>query len=115
MRGEGFERTDSMLEGLGAGWTASFLMKVYPGPYRYLIREFLKAITGFTIVVILGLFVTFGAEIFIKGPVVLLTEGIQNLRLDGLLILISITHEKLGGLLKLTRYPRQIREMRKST
>ena len=27
---EGFERTDSMLEGLGAGWTASFLAKVYP-------------------------------------------------------------------------------------
>ena len=25
---EGFERTDSMLEGLGAGWTASFLAKV---------------------------------------------------------------------------------------
>ena len=27
---EGFERTDSMLEGLGAGWTAAFLAKVYP-------------------------------------------------------------------------------------
>ena len=27
---EGFERTDSMLEGLGAGWTASFLAKVFP-------------------------------------------------------------------------------------
>ena len=28
--GEGSERTDSMLEGMGAGWTASFLAKVYP-------------------------------------------------------------------------------------
>ena len=28
----------------------------------------------------------------------LLTEGIQNLRLDGLLTLIAITHGKLGGL-----------------
>ena len=26
---EGFDRTDSMLEGLGAGWTASFLAKIY--------------------------------------------------------------------------------------
>ena len=26
---EGFERTDSMLEGLGAEWTRSFLGKVY--------------------------------------------------------------------------------------
>ena len=42
MKGEeGFERTDSMLEGLGAGWTASFLAKVYPKLSRYLIKEFL--------------------------------------------------------------------------
>ena len=36
---EGFERTDSMLEGLGAGWTASFLAKVYPKVSRYLIKK----------------------------------------------------------------------------
>ena len=28
---KGFERTDSLLEALGAGWTASFLARVYPG------------------------------------------------------------------------------------
>ena len=27
---EGFQRSDSMLEGLGARWTASFLARVYP-------------------------------------------------------------------------------------
>ena len=27
---EGFDWTDSMLEGLGAGWTSSFLAKKYP-------------------------------------------------------------------------------------
>ena len=27
---EGFDRTDNMLEGLGAGCTASFLEKIYP-------------------------------------------------------------------------------------
>ena len=103
MRGEeGFKRTDSLLKGLGAVWTASFLAKNYPGLSHYLIREFIKAITGIFIVVILGLFVTFGAENFIKGPAVLLTEGIQNLRLDGLLTLIAITHGKLGGLISLT-------------
>ena len=64
---EGFDRTDSMLEGLGAGWTASFLAKVYPRLSRYLIREFLKAITGLSIVVILALFVAFRAKIFVKG------------------------------------------------
>ena len=31
---EGFDRTDSMLEGLGAGWSASFLAKNYPSLSR---------------------------------------------------------------------------------
>ena len=58
-----------------------------------------------------SLFVTFGAESFVKGPIVLLTEGVQNLRLDGLLTLIAITHGNLGGLMNLTRYPEQMREI----
>ena len=45
-----------------------------------------------------------------KKQVVLLTEGVQNLRLDGLLTLIAITHGNLGGLMNLTRYPEQMRE-----
>ena len=119
-RQEGFERTDSMLEGLGAGWTASFLAKVYPKVSHDLIKEFLQAVEV-SIVELLALFVTFGAESFVKGPAMLLTEGIQNLRLDGLLTLIAITHGNLGGLMKLTRCPEQKRErvrnldMKKST
>ena len=35
---EGLERTDSMLEGLGARWTSSFMAKSYPGLSRYVIR-----------------------------------------------------------------------------
>ena len=64
---------------------------------------------------------TFEAESFVKGPAMLLTEGIQNMRLDGLLTLIAITHGNLGGLMKLTRCPEQMRErvrnldMKKST
>ena len=93
---EGFEWTDSMLEGLGAGWTASFLAKVYPKVSHYLIKEFLQAVVEVSIVELIALFVTFGAESFVKGPAILLTDGIQNLRLDGLLTLIAITHRKLG-------------------
>ena len=50
----------------------------------------------------------------------LLTEGIQNLQLDGLLTLIAIAHGNLGGRMKLTR-SEQMRErvrnldMKKST
>ena len=51
MKGEeGFDRTDSMLEGLGAGWTASLLAKVYPSFSRYLIKEFLQAVVEVSIV-----------------------------------------------------------------
>ena len=107
---EGFDRTDSKLEGLGAGLTAFFLAKVYPKLSRYLIKEFLQAVVEVSIVEILALFVTFGAENFVKVPIVLLTEGIQNLRLDGLLTLIAIAHGNLGGLMNLTRYPEQMRE-----
>ena len=100
----------SMLEGLGAGWTASFLAKVYPKVSHYLIKEFLQAVVEVSIVELIALFVTFGAENFVEGPAMLLTEGIQNLRLDGLLTLIAITHRNLGGLMKLTRCPEQMRE-----
>ena len=53
---------------------------------------------------------TFGAENFVRGPAILLTEGVQNLRLDGRLTLIAITHGNLGGLMNLTRYPEKMRE-----
>ena len=65
---EGFERTDSMLEGLGAGWNASFLAKVYPKVSHYLIKNFLQAVVEVSIVELIALFVTFGAESFVKGP-----------------------------------------------
>ena len=107
---EGFDRTDSMLERLGAGWTASFLAKIYPSLSRYLIKEFLQAVVEVSIVELLALFVKFGAENFVRGPAILLTEGVQNLRLDGLLTLIAITHGSLGGLMNSTRYPEQMRE-----
>ena len=107
---EGFEWTDSMLEGLGAGWTASFLAKVYPKVSHYMIKEFPQAVVEVSIVELIALFVTFGAESFVKGPAILLIEGIQNLRLDGLLTLIASTHGNLGGLMKLTCCPEQMRE-----
>ena len=46
---EGFERTDIMLEGLGAGWTTPFLAKVYPKVSHYLIKEFLQAVVEVSI------------------------------------------------------------------
>ena len=99
----------------------SFLAKVYPKVSHYLIKEFLQAVVRVSIVELIALFVTFGAESFVKGPAMLLTDGIQNLRLDGLLTLIAITHGNLGGLMELARCPEQMKErvrnldMKKST
>ena len=107
---EGFEWTDNMLEGLGAGWTASFLAKVYPKVSHYLIKKFLQAVVEVSIVEMLALLVTFGAENFVKGALILLTEGVQNLRLDGLQTLIAITPGNLVKLMKLTRCPEQMRK-----
>ena len=56
-----------MLKGLGAGWTASFLAKNYPSLSPYLIKEFLQAVVEESIVELLTLFVTFGAENFVNG------------------------------------------------
>ena len=47
---EGFDRTDTMLEGLGAGWTVSSLANVNPSFYRYLTGKILKAVTKLSIV-----------------------------------------------------------------
>ena len=99
-----------MLEGLGAGWTKSLSAKIYPSLSRYLIKKFFQAVVEVSIVELLALFVTFGAENFVRGPAILLIEGMQNLRLDGLLTLTATTHENLGGLMNLTRYPEQMRE-----
>ena len=107
---EGFDRTDSMLEGLVAGWTVSFLAKIYPSLYGFLIKEFLQAVVEVSIVELLAMFVTFEVKNFVRKPAILLNEGVQNLRLERLLTLIAITHGKSGGLMNLTRYPEQMRE-----
>ena len=54
--------------------------------------------------VIMGLFVTFEAETFKKGSAVLLKEGPQNTRPNGLLTLIVMTYGRLGELITVTRY-----------
>ena len=50
------------------------MAKVYPKVSHYLIKEFLQEVVEVSIVELLALFVTFGAESFVKEPAVLLTE-----------------------------------------
>ena len=53
---------------------------------------------------LLTLYVTFGHESFLKGPVVLFTQELIELRLDGLLTQIELSF-RLGDLYIPLRYP----------
>ena len=53
----------------------------------------------------------FGHENFVKGPASLFIQMLADLRLDGLLILITMTHSRMGGLFVLLSYPEQLQGM----
>ena len=98
-----YERSDAILGEIGVGWTPSFLSTCYPRASRNLIAIFVKDIRKLSIGLVLALYVTFGHEKFVKGPVNLFTQALANLRLDGLLTLIAMTYGRLGDLLVLLR------------
>ena len=87
-----YERSDAILGGMGVGWTPSFLSTCYPRTSRNLIASFVKDIRKMSIGLILALYVTFGHEIFVKGPANLFTQALADLRLDGILTLIAMTY-----------------------
>ena len=103
-----YEQSDAILGGMGVGWTPSFLSKCYPRESRNLIASFVKDIRKLSIGLILALYVTFDHENFVKGPANLFTQALADLRLDGLLILVAMTYGRLGDLLVLLRYPKQL-------
>ena len=58
-------------------------------------------------------YVIFGHESFVKGPVVLFTQELIDLQLDGLSTLMVMTYGRLGDLLVLLRYPKQLQGSRR--
>ena len=105
-----YEQSDAVLDGMGVGWTQSFLSTCYPRASRNLIASFVKDIRILSIGLILALYVTFGHENFVKGPANLFTQALADLRLDGLLTLIAMTYGRLGDLLVLLQYQEQLQE-----
>ena len=103
-----YERSDAILGEIGVGWTPSFLSTCYPRASRNLIASFVKDIRKLSIGLVLALYVTFGHEKFVKGPANVFTQALADLRLDGLLTLIAMTYGRLGYLLVLLRYPKQL-------
>ena len=69
-------------------------------------RDFRKLSIG----LVLALYVAFGHESFVKISLVLFTQELADLRLDGLLTLIMMTYGRLGDLFVLLRYPEQLQE-----
>ena len=107
---EGFERKIACWKGWEPGWTAPFLAKVYPKLSRYSIKEFLQAVVEVSIEELLALFLTFGAESFVKG-----TDDTAHRRSSELAFRWASNIDcdypcKLGRTKKLTRYPEQMRE-----
>ena len=103
-----YERSDAVLGGMGVKWTPSFLSTRYPRASRNLNASFVKDIRKLSIGLILALYATIGHENFVKGPAILFTQALADLRLDGLLTLIAMTYGRLGDLLVLLRYPEQL-------
>ena len=103
-----YERSDAMLGGRGVGWSPAFISSCYPRASRNLIANFLRDIRKLSIGLVLALYVAFGHESYVRGPVVLFTQELADLRLDGLLTLIEVTYGRLGDMFVLLRYPEQL-------
>ena len=58
--------------------------------------------------IVLALDVTFGHENFVNGPVIFFTQALSDVRLEGLLILITMTYGRPVDLFHLLRYPEQL-------
>ena len=103
-----YEGSDAILGGMGVGWTPSFLSTSYPRASRNLIASFVKDIRKLSIGLVMVLYKTFGHENFVKGPASLFTQALACLRLDRLLILITMTYGRLCGSFVLLRYAEQL-------
>ena len=102
------ERFDAILRKMGVGWMPSFLSTSYPRASRSLIAIFVRDIRKLSIGLVLELYVTFGRENLGKGPANLFTQALADLRLDGLITLITMTYDRLGDPFVLLRYPEQL-------
>ena len=91
------ERSEAIFGGMGMRWTPSFLSTCYPRASRSLIASFNKDIRQLSIGLVLALYVTFGHENFVKGPANLFTQALADLRLDGILTLITMTYGRSVG------------------
>ena len=86
----------------------AFNSSCYPRASRNLVARFVRDIRKLSIGLVLALYVAFRHESFVKEPVVLFTQELADLRLDGLLTLIVMTDGSLGDLFVLLRYPEQL-------
>ena len=91
-----YERSDAILAVMDVGWPPAFISNCYPRASRNLIANFVRDIRKLSIGLLLALYVAFGHESCVKGPVVLFTQELADLRLDGLLTLIVVTYGRLG-------------------
>ena len=101
-----FERSDAILARTGVGCSPAFLSSCYRRASRHLKYNFARDIRKLSFGFVLALYVAFGHESFAKGPVVLFTQELADLRLDGLLTLLLMTYGHFVDIV-LLRYSEQ--------
>ena len=79
------------------GRTPSSLSTCYPRTSRNLIASFVTDIRKLPIGLVLALCVIIDHGNFLKVPANLITQALAELRLDGLLTLITMTYGQLGN------------------
>ena len=94
-----YERLDAILGGMRVGWTPFFLSTCFPRASWNLIASFVKDIRKLSIGLVLAMYLIFGHENFVKEYANLSTQALADLRLDGILSLITMTYGQLGDLL----------------
>ena len=103
-----YEISAAVLAGMGMGWSPAFISCCYFRASMNLIATFVSDSGKLSIDLVLALYVAFGHESFVKGSVVVFTQELANLRLDGLLTLVVMTLGRLQDLFVLLRYPEQL-------
>ena len=103
-----YESSAAVLAGMGVGWSPAFISSCYSRASMNLIANFVSDSRKLSTDLVLALYVAFGHESFVKGPVVLFTQELADLRLDGLLTLVVMTLGRLQDLFVLLRYPGQL-------
>ena len=103
-RGELRTRKDhEILEFLSPCWGKEFLAGVYSAK-ETIFKAFIQEVLNMPISLLLALYLVYPRYLFNLGPAYMFSRGVDNLRIDGYLTLVLLTHGELASFHRLMRY-----------